>query len=66
MTSSVISRAANPRRLALVREECRKTVAEFVRDWLLREDHWRRDRFSRITVSFADESDSASVTLRLP
>ncbi len=50
--------AGDPRRLALVREECRKTVAEFVRDWLLREDHWRQDRFSSIKVVFADEPDA--------
>jgi hypothetical protein len=39
----------------LVREEGRKTVAEFVRDWLLREDQWRTDRFHTIKVIFADE-----------
>ena len=33
-----------------------KTVAEFVRHWLLKEDHWRPDRFRAITVVFADEA----------
>lgn len=55
LTPRLARTAADPRRLALVREECRKTVAEFVRDWLLREDHWRRDRFTSIKVIFADE-----------
>jgi hypothetical protein len=47
--------ARDPRHLALVREHCRQTVAEFVRTWLLKEDHWRTDRFHTIKVLFADE-----------
>ncbi len=69
LTPRLARTAADPRRLALVREECRKTVAEFIRDWLLREDHWRQDRFSRIQVLFADEpveQPLALPTLRLP
>jgi hypothetical protein len=58
LTPRLARHAADPRRLALVREECRKTVAEFVRDWLLREDHWRRDRFTSIKVVFADEPET--------
>ncbi len=57
LTPRLTRHAGDPRRLALVREECRKTVAEFVRDWLLREDHWRNDRFTSIKVIFADETD---------
>lgn len=49
--------AGDPRRMANVREECRDTVAGFVRNWLLREDHWRDDRFHSIVVMFADETD---------
>lgn len=69
LTPRLTRHAGDPRRLALVREECRKTVAEFVRDWLLREDHWRKDRFTAIQVVFADEPQDKSsppVTLRLP
>ncbi len=58
LTPRLTRHAGDPRRLALVREECRKTVAEFVRDWLLREDHWRNDRFTSIKVIFADEPDT--------
>jgi hypothetical protein len=37
-------------------------VAEFVRDWLLREEQWRDDRFTAVTVTFEDEAkDPASV-----
>jgi hypothetical protein len=57
LTPTVARYAADPKHLALVREECRKTVAEFVRDWLLKEDHWRADRFHAIKVIFADEPD---------
>lgn len=69
LTPRLTRHAGDPRRLALVREECRKTVAEFVRDWLLREDHWRKDRFTAIQVIFADEPQDTSsppATLRLP
>jgi hypothetical protein len=41
----------------MVRERCRLEVAEFVRSWLLLEDHWREDRFHSVTVVFADETD---------
>ena len=58
LTPRLARHAGDPRRLALVREACRKTVAEFVRDWLLREDHWRSDRFASIKVIFADEPDA--------
>lgn len=60
LTPTLSRFAGDPRRLALVREECRKTVAEFVRDWLLREDHWRNDRFNTIKVVFADEPELKS------
>jgi len=47
--------AEDPRHLDLVREQARRTVAEFVRIWLLTEDHWREDRFHSIVVLFEDE-----------
>jgi hypothetical protein len=50
--------AGDPRHLSLVREACRLRLAEFVRSWLLREDHWRADRFSSVTVVFDDEPGS--------
>ena len=42
--------------LNVVREHARKTVAEFVRQWLMKEDHWREDRFRTIHIIFADEA----------
>ena len=42
----------------VVREHSRKTVAKFVREWLMKEDHWREDRFRSIHVIFADEAEA--------
>lgn len=55
ITPTLRQYAEDPRHTGLVREECRKTTAEFVKNWLLREDHWRKDRFHTIKVIFADE-----------
>ena len=57
ITPTISKYAADVRHRDLVREECRKKVAEFVRDWLLREDQWRSDRFHSIRVVFADEAN---------
>ncbi len=61
--------AQDPRHVALVREESRRTVANFVRTWLLIQDQWRSDRLRTITVIFADESpdpERLGPTIRLP
>ena len=58
LTAAFSERAADPRHIAMVRERCRLEVAEFVRSWLLLEDHWREDRFHSVTVVFADETDA--------
>ena len=56
ITAVLSERAADPRHLEMVRERCRLELAEFVRSWLLLEDHWRDDRFRSVTVIFADET----------
>ena len=58
ITPTLKTYATDPRHIALVRDQCRKTVAEFVKTWLLKEDQWRTDRFHTIKVIFADESDA--------
>ena len=58
ITPTLASYASDARHLALIRDPCRKTVAEFVKSWLLKEDQWRTDRFHTIKVIFADESDA--------
>lgn len=65
ITPTLNKYASNALHMNLVREECRKTVAEFVRDWLLKEDQWRTDRFHTIKVIFADEN-TANVELAPP
>ena len=55
LTTRLSQYAGEEDRIALVREPARKTVAVFVRNWLLREDQWRQDRFHRVEVRFADE-----------
>ena len=62
ITAALSVRAADSRHLEMVRERCRLEVAEFVRSWLLLEDHWRDDRFRSVTVVFADESTSEPST----
>ena len=64
LTPTLAAYSTDKRHLALVRESCRKTVGEFVRTWLLKEDHWRSDRFYSIIVMFGDEDRSPSEFLR--
>ncbi len=63
LTEILSQRASDSRHLEMVRERCRLEVAEFVRSWLLVEDHWREDRFRSVTVVFADESEARGTTL---
>lgn len=58
ITTTLSIRATNPAHLELVRERCRLRVAEFVRSWLLMEDHWHVDRFRSVTVVFTEETAS--------
>jgi len=58
ITPTLSGYASDPKHLALVREQCRQTVAEFVKTWLLKEDQWRTDRFHTIKVIFSDETDA--------
>ena len=60
VTPTLSQYAGDTKHAALVREQCRKTVAEFVKAWLLKEDHWRTDRFHTIKVIFADEPPAAT------
>ena len=59
ITPTLSNYAADERHTALVREQCRKTVAEFVKTWLLKEEHWRADRFHAIKIIFTDETNAA-------
>jgi len=60
LTPTLAARAADPDHLELVRERCRRRVAEFVQSWLLLEDQWGAERFTHVEVVFADEQDEPS------
>ena len=55
LTPTLTRFANDPRRLSLVRDTCRRSVAEFVRLWLERERQWGGAGFTQIQVKFADE-----------
>ena len=57
LTPRLIERARNADHIELAREQCRRRVAEFVRSWLLLEDQWGPERFTRVEVVFADEEN---------
>lgn len=56
ITPTLEQRAQDSNHLRLVREASRQSVAAFVKKWLMRENHWRHDRFKSIIVVFADEA----------
>ncbi len=58
ITPTLEAYAMDERHLDMVREQSRKTIAEFVRDWLLTEKEWREDRFHTINVIFVNEKAS--------
>lgn len=60
MTPTLERRAGDAAHRQLVREACRQSVAQFVRQWLMREGQWRSDRFTAIVVLFPDEATVAS------
>ena len=66
ITPTLEEYAGDGRHLDLVREQCRRTVAEFVRSWLLMEDHWRDDRFRSIVVFFEGEETIEAPQLLRP
>lgn len=55
LTPRLSQRAASNAYVDLVREEARRRVARFVRQWLLDQDFWTDDRFATIKIRFADE-----------
>lgn len=58
ITPTLEAYASDPQHLDLVREECRRTVARFVRSWLMLEEQWESNRIQFIVVTFADDQPS--------
>jgi hypothetical protein len=57
MSAELEGRARDPARMALAREAARRTVAEYVEDWLLSRGEWQEGVFSSVKVYFLDEID---------
>ena len=58
LTPTLEQRAGSPGKIKQVREASRKSVAEFVKNWLLKEQQWKQDGFAAIVVVFADEPEA--------
>jgi hypothetical protein len=66
ITTELEGRAGSPRYLALVREDARRTIVEFVSRWLLTEPRWKSAPGHAVVVLFPGErvpgpSDPAAV-----
>ena len=55
ITPELAVRAGDRAHIDQVRDQARRSVAQFVRTWLLHEDMWRSDAFTSVVVVFADE-----------
>lgn len=55
LTARLWINAGSPKYQALVREECRKTVGEFVRDWILKDDRYETYDIETLKIIFPDE-----------
>ena len=53
--------AGDGQHLDVVRENCRKTVSEFIEDWLLREGQWGDGLFRVVKVYFPGEVEPVIV-----
>ncbi len=58
LTPTLSVRARSPETVAMVRDLCRRRLAEFVRAWLLRTGHWQDERLTTVVVRFADEPEA--------
>jgi hypothetical protein len=58
MSAQLEARATDPARLSLVRDAARRTIGEFVEQWLLPQTGWQPDIFGGVKVYFADEADA--------
>lgn len=61
ITPMLEQRAGNPSHISQVREPARKAVAEFVKNWLVKEEQWKAQGFTDIVVVFADEPSAKSL-----
>jgi hypothetical protein len=55
LTARLWINAGSAKYQALVREECRKTVGEFVRDWILKDNRYKTYDIETLKIIFPDE-----------
>jgi hypothetical protein len=60
MSAVLEKRATSPRYMKLMREDARKTVQEFVTQWLLSEAQWKRKPGYSVVVIFEDEQPATA------
>ena len=48
--------AGSPKYIKIVREDCRKTVGEFVRDWILKDERYKDYDIETLKIVFPDEA----------
>ncbi|MBA4150547.1 MAG: hypothetical protein H0X66_20740 [Verrucomicrobia bacterium] len=65
ITPTLSQFASDPRHLALVRETCRESVADFVERWLDLEERWKNNGIETVTVQFPDERNLLKKPARL-
>ncbi len=65
LTPSLEKRAGDERHINMVREACRKSIAEFVRKWVVQSEHWSTDAVQSITVVFPDEVGAEDASKRI-
>jgi len=56
MTPTLAARASGDAYRGLAEEAARKTIAEFIIIWLLKETEWKRDPAHKVVVLFPDEA----------
>ena len=62
VTPTLERRAGSPGKIKQASEACRKSVAEFVKNWLLKEGQWKQNSIAAIVVIFADEPAAKNVS----
>jgi hypothetical protein len=63
ITPQLEKNAKDSTKVKFIREEARKTVAEFVQAWLLQRGNWGESKIENIKVFFKGEGDSTAVSL---
>jgi hypothetical protein len=66
VTPQLEANAKDSTKIQLVRESARKTIAEFIEDWLLQRGEWGEKKIDKITVYFRDESAATEELLKPP